>query len=125
MTVTVKLDTSKLKKLQRDVPQRASRIVRKIAFDMTADMKNSMGASPSSPGEPPGIDTGTLFNSIEPRETGVGSWGIFGADYGLLLESGTHTKSGGVWVAARPFIRPAAERANGRLPDELKAVVDV
>lgn len=124
MSVTVKLDNAKLKKLIGDVPQRKSRIIRKIAFDMSADMQNSMGASPSSPGEPPGIDTGTLFNSIEPRESGSG-WGIFGAEHGLLLEDGTFTPDGKIWVAARPFIRPAADRASDRLPDELKAVVDV
>lgn len=60
----------------------------------------------SAPGEAPAIDTGTLANSIQARKTGLGSAVVeVGAEYGTHLELGTRK------MAARPFLKPATERA--------------
>lgn len=60
----------------------------------------------SAPGEAPAIDTGNLANSIQKLKTRVGGAIVtVGADYGVPLEIGSHK------MAARPFMKPAAERA--------------
>ncbi len=60
----------------------------------------------SAPGEAPAIDTGYLVNTIQTRKTGTGSAQVsVGADYAAPLEFGTRK------MAARPFLRPAADRA--------------
>jgi hypothetical protein len=60
----------------------------------------------SAPGEAPAIDLGNLANGIEAAKTGPGTAQVtVYADYGPALEFGTHN------MAARPFMKPAAERS--------------
>jgi HK97 gp10 family phage protein len=111
----VKINMRALDRLKREAPEKALAVVKKIAFDMVADMRVSMVESPSQPGGPPGVDTGLLKNSIHAEQTGDAQFTVYdGVDYGQHLEFGT------VNMPARPFFKPAADRAAQRAPDEFK-----
>jgi hypothetical protein len=102
---TVTVDTRKLDQIRRTAPQKAQRILRTIALDGEADVKRSFGTSPSSPGEPPGVDTGALRASIHTEKLDNFTQAIVcGVDYGAYLEFGTSR------MAARPFFAPMAMR---------------
>ncbi len=103
--VTIKLDTLKLDALILVLPDRASEIIRTATFDLEADIKLSIsGPSPSAPGDPPGVVTGNLLNSINSEVSDVQGVVNVGADYGIDLEFGTRK------MAARPFVQPAVDR---------------
>ena len=117
---TVSINTQALDFLKKAAPDKAKAAIKKIAFDMVRDIQQSFTAGVSSPGEPPGVDTGTLKNSINARQTGEFEMTVSaGTDYAADLEYGT------VKMAARPFFEPAAERARQRLPDALRGVASV
>lgn len=65
----------------------------------------------SAPGEAPAVQTGALVSSIQYEKNGsqwlVGVPKSSTAPYAIFLEYGTHTKDGAVWIAPRPFMRPA------------------
>ncbi len=68
------------------------------------------GQSPSSPGEPPGLDTGFLRNSVTvdsvtPMEAIIAPH----TDYAEYLEFGTSR------MEARPFMRPALDEHEGEI----------
>ncbi len=66
----VDLDLKALKDLENKIPGGANAALRKIARDMSRDVKTSFSpSSPSSAGGPPGVDTGALKNSIKARES--------------------------------------------------------
>lgn len=97
-------DRRKLQQLIRDTPQRASELVRATAQEMTNDVVLSFGVSPSAPGDPPGVDTGTLRESMGWEMTGRFSAAIYdGVLYGIFQEEGTEH------IAPRPFINPVFE----------------
>lgn len=69
------------------------------------EIKGSLGgSSPSAPGEPPGIRTGTLRRSIT-HEVEKTSTGIVGR-VGTNVKYAPHLEFGTSKMAARPFIRP-------------------
>ncbi|MFA5761722.1 MAG: HK97-gp10 family putative phage morphogenesis protein [Dehalococcoidales bacterium] len=81
--------------------------VRQAAIFLESYIKKSFGTSPSSPGEPPGVDTGRLRNSIT-HEIEEALWDIIGrvgtnVEYGKWLELGTKDMS------PRPYLRRAIE----------------
>lgn len=86
----------------RDLVKRALRV------EATAKRLAS-NASPSSPGEGPGVVTGRLRGSItwRPGEDGISPYVDVGSNvyYAPFLELGTKR------MAARPFLRPALESA--------------
>lgn len=73
----------------------------------------------SAPGEPPAVDTGNLKNSLRVLEVtdDHASYGT-SADYAADLEYGSRR------MAARPFLRPAAEAAVSQIQAAMTAVVD-
>ena len=76
------------------------------------------GQSPSSPGDPPGLDTGFLRNSVTvdsvtPTEAVIGPH----ADYAEHLEFGTSR------MAARPFLRPALDEHEGEIVQAVRDTV--
>lgn len=78
------------------------------------EIKDSLGGgSPSAPGEPPGIVSGTLRRSIshEVEKTATGVSGRVGTNvkYALPLEFGTSR------MAARPFLRPKLKENEGKI----------
>ena len=81
--------------------------VRQAAIFLESYIKKSFGTSPSQPGEPPGVDTGRLRNSIT-HEIEEALWDIIGrvgtnVEYGKWLELGTKDMS------PRPYLRRAIE----------------
>ena len=70
MSVSIKLDMRKLQQLEREAPGRAKKVLMKIGFDVERVVKQSFTTSPSAPGEPPGVDTGLLKNSIHVEDVG-------------------------------------------------------
>lgn len=119
--ITLKLDTKKLDQLDKDVPGRADQIVRKLAFDWVRIARDNMSStSPSAPGEPPGVVTGTLKNSINAEPVKPGTWKLHdGTEYGAAQEFGTLT------LPARPWFEPALREVADSAPEELKAVVNL
>jgi hypothetical protein len=72
---------------------------------MTNEIVESFGASPSPPGDPPGVDTGALRASMRWASVGEASAVIHdGVEYGVHLELGTER------MPARPFVAPVFER---------------
>ena len=116
---SVKLDMRRLEKLEREFPGRADEAVAKMAFDFQADVVDSFSKeSPSPEGQPPGVVTGFLKNSIYTKKIRERLYEVrAGAEYAVHLEFGTSR------MAARPFWRPALARIVGKIPAYFKAVV--
>ena len=119
--IAIKLNKTKLMELERECPGRADRVIQKIAQDVEGYAKDHMSAnSPSNPGDTPGVDTGTLKNSIvaRPDDSRPHTWIVAdGVTYGFWLEFGTSK------MAARPFMLPAVEAVAANIPPELMAEV--
>ena len=115
--IAIKLNKAKLEELERECPGRADRVVQKIAQDVEAYAKDHMSAqSPSNPGDPPGVVSGDLKNTIiaEPHESLPNTWVVRdGVIYGWMQEFGT------VNMPERPFFLPAIEAVAADIPDEL------
>ncbi len=112
---SVKIDKVKLEAINRQSPQKASQIVRAMALDGQRDVQQSFGTSPSAPGDPPGVDTGTLKNSVHVEPLGPLSQRIVtGVDYDVHLEFGTSK------MAARPYMGPMAMRLQEHVDDYFK-----
>lgn len=108
----ITLDTTKLQALIAQSPQKAGQAVRAMALDGQRDVQNSMGASPSAPGDPPGVDTGALRASIHvERRAAFTQAVVTGTDYDVHLEFGTTR------MAARPYMGPMAMRLQQRVSD--------
>lgn len=117
----IELDMSKLERISRNIPGAAEKVVQKMAQDTETNIKNDFSPnSPSAPGQPPGVDTGTLKNSILAKAEGKATWVVLvGAFYGVHLEYGTKR------MAARPFVLPAVRKTAAAAPKELiKRVVE-
>lgn len=111
----IRIDTSVLDKMIQDQPQKLGRWMSRYAEVIVTDIKLSMGSSPSSPGDPPGVDTGTLRASMKWENTGAHERTISdGVEYGIYLEDGTEK------MLPRPFMKPAFDRAREQLADDVK-----
>ena len=113
----VNMDMTELQRIEREFPVRAGQLVQKLAQDTQGDIVNNFSPnSPSSPGDPPGVDTGALKNSVVAvPDTRPLTWLLLvGQSYGVDLEYGTEK------MAARPFVLPAVERTFGRMPTDLE-----
>lgn len=118
MAVSVKLDTEVLDRLMREAGSRADRACGEVAFTLEGDIKDHFTTSPSAPGEPPGVDTGTLKNSIKAMKQRDRYWIVgAGVEYSAYLEFGT------VRMEARPFFKPACERIARRFAAQFRLVV--
>lgn len=119
--IALKLDTKKLDQLEAAVPGRADQVVQKLAFDWVRIARDSMSSSsPSAPGEPPGVVTGDLKNTINAEQVKPCTWKLHdGVEYGAAQEFGTLT------LPARPWFEPALREVADSAPEELKAVVNV
>lgn len=75
------------------------------ALSITEGSVSGKNHVPSAPGEPPNADTRILDSSIESAKTGpLTAEASANAPYAAALEFGTSR------VAARPFMKPAADR---------------
>ncbi|GAB4528770.1 MAG: hypothetical protein OHK0046_48040 [Anaerolineae bacterium] len=116
----IRKNTRGLTLIQQNMDSNVDRILGKLAKDTDGYVKNNFSAQqPSAPGDPPGVDTGTLKNSIRARRRVMGKeWVVeVGATYGVHLEYGT------VHMAARPFMLPAFQTIVRRAPASLFAQV--
>lgn len=101
----VTIDLSGFERVMRDYPGKVDRWLDGLAEDTVTDIRLSFGASPSPPGGPPGVDTGTLRASISWEATGRFERTVMdGVEYGVKLEDGTDR------IAPRPWMRPAFDR---------------
>ena len=90
--------------------QYVSQVVRKTAFDVEADAKNSVP-----------VDTGNLKNSIQTEiasnfEATIGPRGV---EYDMYVEFGTSRQT------AQPYMTPAAENARPKFEQAMNNLVDV
>ena len=126
MTATIKLEGSEelqraLRRASDEVKEAASKAVMGTAFDLEADVKDSLRQpgrgvtysltnpkrthTASAPGDPPATDTGRLVSSIY-RE----ALGNLTAAVGSRIVYANHLEYGTMKMAARPFFRPAVEK---------------
>lgn len=116
---SVKIDTAILQRVIADAPVKADQLIRALAFDGMADVQRSFGTSPSAEGNPPGVDTGALKNSINVKPVAPFVQSInTGVDYDVHLEFGTSR------MAARPFMSPMARRLEDKIPAFFKNWID-
>lgn len=101
----VRLDTRALDRRIRETPEQTSRFLEAAANAMNTEIVLSFGESVSTPGDPPGVDTGALRASMRVVKVQRLRFEIRdGVLYGIHLELGTEK------MAARPFITPVFER---------------
>jgi HK97 gp10 family phage protein len=104
--LTFKVDTEIMKQIRQNTPQNLERFLDGEAESIVTDVKLSFGTSPSSPGEPPGVDTGNLRNNIDWNQHGaLVRWINANTEYAEYLEHGTEH------IIERPFMGPAFMRA--------------
>lgn len=125
----LRLDTARLDSMIAGIQGKASKLVRRTAFAIEADIKTSMRGpktgriygthQASAPGESPAIDTGALINSIsthiEDRLTATVSET---SEYAPHLEFGTTT------MAPRPHMSPAFEHARNGFQRDVQKLLE-
>jgi phage gpG-like protein len=117
--IKVTLDKRVLEQIRRSTPQKVGNAVRAAALEGERYVKQSFTTSPSSPGEPPGIDTGALRASIHVETVNANTRAIAtSTDYAAYLEFGTSRMS------ARPYMMPMAIWLQGQLEDIFRGIVD-
>ncbi len=120
MASDIRIDISGIDALLRAEPGKVSKWLDGLAESIVTDIKLSMGSSPSSPGDPPGVDTGTLRASMHWEATGASERTVMdGVEYGVFLEDGTEK------MLPRPFMKPAFDRARADLPNTAKDGIDL
>lgn len=102
----ITLDTKTLDRIAAKLNTNTSDFVHMMALTCMMEVLTHFSReSPSAPGEPPGVDTGTLKSSINVNSLGPTIYAVnVGTDYGIHLEYGT------IRMAARPFLLPAVMR---------------
>lgn len=129
--IEIRLDTTLLDRLIRDVPEEADRWLRGVGNQIVDEIVLSFGDSPpgreyrrksvvhvaSQPGYPPNVDTGALRASIRLVKIGRLHYQVQdGVEYGAYLEVGTES------IGARPFVAPVFnEWREARLARDLQA----
>jgi hypothetical protein len=120
MTVTIKLDTTKLNQLIAAVPERSNKLTRDAAFLIKQKAQMNIQAWPL-------IDTGALLNSIDVEKISIGHYEIgdfggytkkrkrskyawrsinVGMEYGVYWELGHHNRFTRHYMRM-PFLGPA------------------
>lgn len=132
--ITVRVDKRRLEALMRTHPERLEDALDEAALEGERIVKMSFNTSPggksykrggrfhiaSQPDYPPNIDTGKLMNAIYVYTPKKGERGISTGDteYAVFLEYGTTR------MAARPFMRPMAEKLKKIIPIIFARVVE-
>lgn len=101
--IGVKINDAKLQNLIRTSPGKAINLVDAMALDGLGYVVRSFTVSPSAPGDPPGVVTGTHKAGIHIVPLGPFKKGIeTSTDYAIPLEFGTED------MAPRPYMAPMA-----------------
>jgi len=112
MTLSFTMDTRVLENIIRQGPEAIERFLDEESETMKNHIIRSFGTSPAPPDNPPGVDTGTLRNSIVWERDGAGrrkiGVGTDADEYAKVLELGS-TRHHFKW----PFIGPALEWERG------------
>ena len=124
MSITIKLDTSKLEKLLKEAPEKVDTAVRATAFQVqaiaqslspvaTGANRNSIytKTSKGNAGSP-----GELGDVLPAASVGVAYVGP-SMEYSAFLEYGTSR------MPARPYLTPAAEQAHNLFDAQIKAAM--
>lgn len=108
MSSNVQKDTRVLEALiNGGVKADADKFLREIGSEMLQEIQLSFGAGVSSPGMPPGVDTGALRASMTLSKTGELEYAIHDqVEYGYYLEENMN----------RPFIQPVFNRYKITMP---------
>ena len=96
-------DRRVLQAIIRANPGKVEDAVRAAASEINNEIVLSFGTSPSSPGDPPGVDTGALRGSMHAEPDASDRFKAYvaaGVEYAGYLEYGTER------MAARPFFAP-------------------
>lgn len=115
MVATLKLTIRQndLPRLLRAAPETVDRLLGALATEGARYAQANMTTSPSAPGEFPGVDTGTLKNSIRAMPVAPLHWLLVdGTDYGVHLEFGRRDGR----LAPRPFFGPTSTYLEGQIP---------
>lgn len=113
----IQLDTAILDQLIRNTPEALDRWLPGVAIEVQSDIVLEISAlGPSSPGDPPGVDTGNLRAGIGTDKQGPLSYIVYAqAEYAAYLELGTER------MGARPFFMPIFEQWNrGKLENSAR-----
>jgi len=104
MPMKIKLDTSKLDAIARNLDVNTDDILNSAAFDVETLAKTMAP-----------VDTGALKNSIETEKKSHGLYWVHdGVEYGVYQELGTYK------MAAQPFMVPAVEQVAKNIGDLFK-----
>lgn len=106
----VRIVYNHLPKLGRELPPKCNQTVQKAALKCETYAKDVCP-----------VDTGALRNSIEAHSVDANTWEIAPhTEYAIYVEFGTRK------MAARPYMRPAAEKIRKEYPDlVVDAIVSV
>ena len=102
-----------VKQADQAIGKRALRVVADIQRELSTPGQGAQYGRhrASAPGDAPAVDTGRLRQSISAVRIDTGHWRVgTNVEYALYLEFGTRK------IAARPFMRPAADREQQRGP---------
>lgn len=124
---TVRMTVTGSEQLRRNLQRLAGNERRQAQADgleagariVETEVKLSLsGPSPSAPGDPPGLDTGYLRNSVQVDSvTPVEAIIAPHTEYAEHLEFGTER------IAARPFMRPALDEHEGEIMDAIERMI--
>lgn len=104
MSVSWKVDTTKLNELLKTVPGNRDRIVKESAYHVLGQ------AQKLAP-----VDTGALRSNANSMMKSEGKWSVeFYQEYAIYVELGTYK------MAARPFLGTAVELEAIRFQDKIK-----
>lgn len=108
---TFRFEQAAMQALLRGPSGAVARDLVRRAIRVETAAKSSMGetAPPSEPGRPPAVVTGRLRGSVTWR-LGEDALGLY-ADIGTAVEYGLYLELGTIYMAPRPFLRPALEAA--------------
>lgn len=140
--VKVQIETAPLVRYTRKVREGSEKAVRSVMIWLQGDIVRTLETPGSGnqyrrypggpmyrasrPGQPPARRMGYLANSIDHRYNGLGGRFMAGGPSGIVYSSSEyapHLEYGTVFMAPRPFMRPAAKRASRILEAAMRDVV--
>jgi HK97 gp10 family phage protein len=117
-----KVDLSKLQDFIKQFPDTAKEMGKAAALASGVALQQQMkdtftnaGPSPSAPGNPPAIDTGTLRRSIQVNQKADNS-----VEVGSNLEYARYLEYGTTKMAARPWLNRSFNLAKSRMSNAAK-----
>lgn len=107
---------------RKNIRKQIAEGVDRAASALQSDIKRtlSISPSPSSPGQPPGVDTGTLRRSVQIDRSRVDSDLL--ARVGTNVEYGRYLEYGTIKMAARPWLRPTLSKFKGKIASFFRGI---